>query len=78
MNSNQSKKKKTTTKTKQSPTPNPPKIKNKKCMARNLNDKSEWPPLFTLSRKQVYYSIAFLSRDLDFYIIFSVMFLYVR
>lgn len=77
MNSNQSKKA-TTTKTKQSPTPNPPKIKNKKCMARNLNDKSEWPPLFTLSRKQVYYSIAFLSRDLDFYIIFSVMFLYVR
>lgn len=38
-------KKATTTKTKQSPTPNPPKIKNKKCMARNLNDKSEWPPL---------------------------------
>lgn len=75
MNSNQSKKA-TTKKNKTKPDSQPP--KNKKCMARNLNDKSEWPPLFTLSRKQVYYSIAFLSRDLDFYIIFSVMFLYVR
>lgn len=31
-----------------------------------INVKSDWPPLFTISTKQIYYSNAFLSRGLTF------------